>query len=81
MSPKTPVCMNEVETDRQLVYVMWTVLVLFSSSEDQAAGARCSHQEPSKLRPLWGKVLLSSACSLWSPGGIEGASCMYESII
>lgn len=31
-------------------------LVLFSS-EDQAAGARCSHHEPSRLRPLWGKAL------------------------
>lgn len=54
---------------RQLVYVMW---VLFSSSEDQAVGARCSHQEPSRMGTLWGMALWSSACSFWSPGGIEG---------
>ncbi len=74
------VWMREKWTDSWFVWC-GPCMVLLSSSEGQAVGARCSHQEPSRLRPLWGKALWRSACSLWSPGGTEGASCMHGGII
>lgn len=49
----TPVCVNNPNRTGQLVYVMWAMRGFIL----QAEGARCSYQEPSRLRPLWGKVL------------------------
>lgn len=61
---KTPVCVNRPSRTGQLVCVMSALCGLIL----QVVGARCSYQEPSRLRPLWGKYCKAQPVP---PGALE----------
>lgn len=48
-----------------------------SFKRSRLRGPGAAIRRPSRLRPLWGKVLWSSASSLRSPGGMEGGALLY----